>query len=134
MSKLTTEHNQLLWENTHSSSLGQLKGNLQCQCQWRVLLLRQVVGRHGNGTLFWSGQGRGSRSAGEGLWKLRPPAGSTPGNALNLKPCPVPLFSFLSCGCWSAKFCYHNNLWTKFSVFFVPLLNRMYFCCFPLYF
>lgn len=41
----------------------------------------QVVGEMGMGT---AGMGKGgSGTAGEELWRLRPPAGSTPGNALN---------------------------------------------------
>lgn len=50
----------------------------------------------GIGTLG-RGQGRSSGTAGAELWKLRPPASSTPGHALNPKPCPALFLSFLSC-------------------------------------
>lgn len=92
ISKLTTTHNQLsLVKHVHSSILGRAKGN-QLMTMLKEGSAVEAVGEVGMGAI-WCGQGRSSSAAGEGLWRLRPPGGSTPGNALNPKSCPA--LSFL---------------------------------------
>lgn len=85
MSKLTTKHNQLsLGKHTHSSSLGQVRGNPLMPMLMEGFVAEQMVGEMGMGTA-WYGQGRRSSTTGGELWSLRPPGGSTPGDALNPK-------------------------------------------------
>ena len=60
MSKLTTKHKQpSLGKHTHSSRLGQVKGNLLMPMPLEVFVAEQVVEEMGMGTA-WYGQERGS--------------------------------------------------------------------------
>lgn len=98
MSKLTNKHNPLsLGKHTRSPSLGQVKENLLTP-MWIEGFVAGAGGskRWEMGTL-WNMQGRSSGTAGEKLGKLRPPARSTPGNALNPKSRPALFLSLLSC-------------------------------------
>lgn len=53
MSKLTTKHNQLsLGKHTHSSSLGQVRGNPLMPMLMEGFVAEQVVGEMGMGTIW----------------------------------------------------------------------------------